>query len=218
MNVRYPYLVFDFDGTLADTGEGVLKSAKFALDFYQIPAPRWEDLGFFVGPPLYDSFRMLPGIDHNMALRLVEKYRERYRATGVFESFLYPGMAELLEELKQSGAVLSIASSKPAVFIETLLQAFQIADYFETVSGIGLDNVHHPKSELIETALQRCGCKDYAGALMIGDRKFDIEGAHAIGVPCAALEHGYGNREEFEQWAADAILKDTAALRAFLSI
>ncbi|MCC8022280.1 MAG: HAD hydrolase-like protein [Clostridiales bacterium] len=195
--MSYQTVLFDFDGTLCDTGEGVLKSAKYALDAFGIPAPGWEELRFFVGPPLIDSFQRYEGVGPEEAACLVEKYRERYRETGLLESRLYDGVPELLGELKENGVKLGLASSKPIAFIETLLDHFQIRSCFADVSGVGFAHVSAPKSEIIRAALRRLDCRRLESAVMVGDRYFDIDGANEAGVDSIGVLYGYGSGGEF---------------------
>ena len=169
-------LIFDFDGTICDTGEGIMKSARFALDAFGIDAPEWEELGYFIGPPLLVTFQERFGKSPQEADELVKKFRERYRTTGVFESRLYDGIKEMLVSLKNDGFKVGIASSKPQEFIEKLLKHFGISELFDSVCGVSFKADCESKQSIISRCIGELGC-ERSECLMVGDRKYDIEGA-----------------------------------------
>ena len=148
-----PCFLFDLDGTVADNGEGILKSAQYALDAFGFPNQPEEKLRLFVGPPLDQSFRELYGMSQEEALRAIAKYRERYSVTGVLENHLYPGISELLRDLAQIGQVC-LATSKPQVFAEKILETRGVRQYFSLVVGAELSGERTEKGEVIEAALQ----------------------------------------------------------------
>lgn len=195
--MRYKSVIFDFDGTLCDTGRGVTRSVKYALSAFGYPVPEDEsELSYFIGPPLLVSFQEKFGADIKQAQELVKKFRERYTNTGVFESELYDGIQELLASLKHDGIKLGIASSKPQQYIETLLQHFAIADYFDCVCGVSFAADCEPKSDIISRCLSKLGTAANE-TLMVGDKHLDADGARMNHIDCAGVLWGYGTKFEF---------------------
>ena len=198
-------IIFDFDGTICDTGEGIKKSAAFALDSFGIEAPEWEELGYFIGPPLLVTFQEKFGKTPQEADELVKKFRERYSAVGLFESKLYDGIHSMLKALKADGFKLGIASSKPQTFIDKLLSHFGIADMFDCVCGVTFQADCEPKPSIIA----RCAkglCADPADIIMVGDTQFDIDGAKENALPSIGVTWGYGTKFELIESGADFIL------------
>ena len=194
--MRYKKVIFDFDGTISDTGEGILKSAKFALDYYNIEAPDYTELTYFIGPPLLVTFQEKFGVDAAMADKLVKKYRERYTNKGLLESKLYDGIKELLAKLKAENIKLGIASSKPQDYIEALLDHYGVKSYFDVICGVTFSADCESKANIISRCLKEL---DTSGneSIMVGDKKYDIEGAKANMIDSVGVLWGYGNRVEF---------------------
>lgn len=209
-------VLFDFDGTVVDSSEGIYNSVRYALKAFGYPMPDEQALRYFIGPPLQHSFIHLLGVDEARAQALVEKYREHYRSQGVREVRLYDGIRPLLTQLKSSGVRLDVASSKPVPFIQEILSRLEIGACFSYVSGIDFTQNDPDKEALIRKAIE--GLKLPAGSrvLMVGDRHFDIDGAHRAGLPCAAVLYGFGSREEFERAGADFIVDSPSVLSAIL--
>ena len=174
-------VIFDFDGTLCDTGIGVKKSAKYALDAFNIPAPEWEELDFFIGPPLLVTFQERFEQSAADAEKLVKKYRERYTNIGLYESEFYDGIAQLLQRLKNDGILLGIASSKPINYVEELLIKADLRDMFDCVSAVSFNADCESKQSIIDRCLVELGVEP-SEALMVGDRFYDIDGARECGV------------------------------------
>lgn len=206
--LKYDYVVFDFDGTLFDTGDGILKTVRLALDFYNINSNEFPDMHFFIGPPLVDSFQRFSGVDEEMANKLVAKYREHYRETGLLEGRLYDGVSELLSFLKSNRVKIGIGSSKPKHFIKDLLQYKNMENLFDEVSAVTPENSKEPKSEIIKRCLTNMECTEFSRALMVGDRCFDIDGARQIGIDSVGVLYGYGSKEEFEECGATYIVEN----------
>lgn len=199
--MRYNAVIFDFDGTICDTGEGILKSAKYALDAFGIEAPEYTELTCFIGPPLFVTFQEEFGADATTADALVKKYRERYTNKGLLESELYDGIKELLESLKNEGIKIGIASSKPQDYIEALLDHFDIKKYFDSICGVPFTADCESKANIISRcvkALEVVGNE----VLMVGDKKYDIEGARANLIDSVGVLWGYGSRIEFVEAGA----------------
>lgn len=213
---KYQYLLFDLDGTLTDPFEGITKSVQYALNTFGIADEPLEKLKKFIGPPLKESFMEFYGFSEEDGIKAVEKYRERFSVTGIFENRLYDGIPEMLQGLKASGYVLAIASSKPTVFVEQILEHFHIKNDFDNVTGSFLDGRRTKKSEVIEAVVADLGISDRGKALMIGDRYHDVEGAKEAGMDCAGVAFGYGGRQELEAAGAVAVVDSVEALREWL--
>ncbi|WP_321336764.1 HAD hydrolase-like protein [uncultured Cohaesibacter sp.] len=205
-------LFFDLDGTLTDPKAGIIGSTHYALEklgISDIP----EDLDWVIGPPLRESFEVMVGPE--LADKGVEAYREHYSVTGLFDNEVYAGIPELLTELKAAGHPLYVATSKPHVFANPILERFELASYFDAVFGAELDGTRGNKADLLTYALEKTGA-EAASSVMIGDRKHDILGGKANGMKTVSLLWGYGSREEFETAGTDKIVATLAELRAEL--
>lgn len=197
MKMRYEAVIFDFDGTICDTGEGILKCVKYALDEFGYNSPEdYRELTAFIGPPLLVAFQEEFGVDPVRADELVKKYRERYTDIGLYESYLYDGITDLLARLKANGIRLGIASSKPQIFVERLLEKFEIKDYFDSVCAVSFKVDCEAKSSIISRCLSELGTAGNK-TLMVGDRKYDIDGARANMIDSVGAMWGYGSKFEF---------------------
>lgn len=203
--MRYSGVIFDFDGTICDTGEGILKSAKYALDAFGYNAPDYEQLTCFIGPPLLVTFQEVYGADPSKAEELVKKFRERYTNKGVFESELYEGVKELLQTLKKDNIKIGIASSKPQDYIETLLDRFAIKSYFHTICGVSFTADCESKSSIIARCLKELNLPGNE-VIMVGDKKYDIEGAKANVIDSVGVLWGYGTKFEHIEAGAKYIV------------
>jgi len=213
------YLLFDLDGTLTDPKAGICTCVQYALASFGIKEPDIEKLTPFIGPPLKDSFMQFYGMDGQQAEDAVAKYRERFQDTGIFENELYDGVQKMLEKLNSRGMVLAVASSKPTVFVERILEHFHIRKYFKVVAGSELDGTRTGKSEVVAEALRQLFPEqpvEKENVYMIGDRKFDVEGARAIGVESVGVTYGYGGMEELRRAKADYIVRSVEELQEFL--
>ena len=196
-------ILFDLDGTLTDSGEGITKSVQYALSHFGIMENDLEKLGCFVGPPLHQQFMEYAGFSQEQAWQAVEFYRERYSSIGIYENRLYPKVKELLELLAVNDTILGVASSKPEVYVEQILKHFEIDSYFQVVVGSELDGRRTRKAEVIEEALRRLGMnRARDSVLMVGDREHDVKGAKDCGIQCIGVTYGYGSREELEKAGA----------------
>ncbi len=212
----YRYLFFDLDGTLTDPKEGITNSVAYALKYYGIHADP-EDLIPFIGPPLHESFMRFYGFDREKAMEAVGKYREYFSDRGIWENALFPGVPELLAELRAQGRAIALATSKPEVFARQILDHFEIAEYFDAVCGSRLDGSRTRKAEVIETAHARLEQAlghpaPRAECVMIGDRLHDIEGARAAGMDSVGLTFGYGGARELREAGADYLADSFAQL------
>ena len=193
-------ILFDLDGTLTDSGEGIINCVIYALEKFGLPIPPRENLRYFVGPPLHESF-VKQGVPAERAEEAVAAYRERYVPTGMFENTPYPGVRELLEKLKAEGHTLYVASSKPEWMCVDILKHFDLAGYFEQICGATMDTSRTNKEAVIEYLIQENGRAD--NMIMVGDTKFDVLGAKVHGIPCIGVSWGYGSAAEMQ--AAGAI-------------
>lgn len=192
-------VLFDLDGVLTDSAEGITKCVQYALVELGIKAPELSELNCFVGPPLHEMFMKYARLDTETADRAVALYRERYVPTGMFENQLYPEILKLLELLKRNGIIMGVASSKPEVYVKQILEHFGISSYFKVVVGSELTGDRVKKNEVLEEAIRRLHMENRRDQIvLIGDTAFDIRGAHAVDIDCVAVSYGYGKREDLE--------------------
>lgn len=194
--MKYKYIFFDLDGTISDSGPGIIKSAAYALEKFGIIETDEKKLGRFVGPALIDSFQEFYGLTEEQARQGVIYYRERYKPIGLYENTVYPGIEELLKRLKADGYMIVVATSKPEVMAVDVLKYFKLADYFDLIAGATLDETRLKKSQVLEYAIEKCGITDTSEILMVGDRNFDVLGAAAFEIKCLGVLYGYGSEEE----------------------
>lgn len=217
--LMYRYILFDLDGTLTDSREGICKCVQYALSKMGIEEPDLEKLEKFIGPPLRDSFMEYYNMSAEEAEQATATYRERYSTVGMFENEVYPGIPELLRDLKKKDKYVAIASSKPTVYVDEILKHFEIRDYFDLVVGSELDGSRDKKEDVLNYTLTQMfpeGEIEYEEVVMIGDRKFDIEAAHTLGVGNIGVSYGFGSREELEEAGADKIVNTVQGLRTTL--
>ena len=208
----FDYLFFDLDGTLTDPALGITNSFKHALKSFGMEIPSYETLCSFIGPPLPDTFKNLLGFSDEMVSEGVKKYREYFAEKGLLENSVYPGIPELLKNLKQAGKKLVVATSKPEEFSIKIIEHFGLAPYFENVCGSLMNEGRSNKNEVIAYAIERNHISDKSKILMIGDRKHDILGAKKVGIKSCGVLFGYGSREELETAGADFIAENVSQL------
>lgn len=213
------YLLFDLDGTLTDPKLGITTCVQYALKAFGIEEPDLDKLEPFIGPPLKDSFMQFYQMTEEQALAAVEKYRERFKDTGLFENRVYIGIPEMLKKLQKKGMHLAVASSKPTVFVERILEHFGMKQYFEVIVGSELDGTRVNKDEVVAEALKQLFGErpvEKDKVYMIGDRKFDVEGARIQGVESVGVSYGYGSLQELQEAGADYIVESPGELSYFL--
>lgn len=214
----YHYILFDLDGTLTDSQEGITKSAAYAMEKLGYPVPDAATLTKFVGPPLVYSFMEYGGMDRETAARAVDAFRERYHVTGMFENAAVPGCPELLARLKDRGYVLALASSKLQMLCDQIVERFGYLPSLDLVAG-SLDDGSEPKSAVIQRVLDRFGITEEkkCQVLMVGDRKFDVEGAKDRGIDCVGVEFcRYAEPGELEAAGAVAVVETVEELERFI--
>ena len=213
----YKYFIFDLDGTLCNSQRGIINSIKYACNKWNFHNYTPEELLGFIGPPLHLSFKNKFNLSAEDADAIVRDYRVYYADKGKFENELYDGIFELLQELHNKKYKLAIATSKPEGFTLEILEHFGIKNFFDVVVGSTLDNKFSEKSDIINCTLKQLQPSSKAECLMIGDRKFDIEGAKACGIDCAAVLYGFGNMNEFQQYKPQYIVETVNELRKLIT-
>ncbi|HNZ99688.1 HAD hydrolase-like protein [Ruminococcus sp.] len=202
---KFDTLLFDLDGTLTDSTEGILNCLIYAIECMGFEVP--EDTNKFLGPPIRQSFAEFFGMNGEQAEQAVRIFRERYSDTGLFENRVYDGIPGMLERLKNGGKRLMVATSKPQVYAVRIFERFGLAQYFEIVGGAELDGSRDYKDQVIEYVLAKAGITDRSTVLMIGDRRQDVLGAHKTGLKCMGILWGFGSMEELTQAGADYIAR-----------
>ena len=205
---KYDYVLFDFDGTVTDTGEGILKSLQYSFSAMGHEVPDSSDLKKFIGPPIHYSYTTFYGISEEDVGDYIKKYRERYREKGIYECYVYEGMRETIEALRNKGVKIGIASSKPVSLIYDVMNHLGITELFDAVTGVTVDDSNHSgKTFLVLDCMEKLGAADKSRVLMVGDRKFDLDGASGAGVDSCAVLFGYGSKEEFLKHNATYIIE-----------
>ena len=199
------YILMDLDGTITNPKLGITRSVQYALKAMDIIVDDLDSLEIHIGPPLLDTFLDYYGFDMEKAELAVAKYRERFKDTGIFENEVYQGMEELLAKLKKAGKTIILATSKPEIFARQILEYFKLDSYFDDICGATLENDRSRKDQVIRYALEKNSITEYEDVVMVGDRKYDIEGAKAIGIASIGVLYGFGSREELEEAGANRI-------------
>jgi len=214
----YRYILFDLDGTLTDSKEGIFNCLRYALEKMGRPVPPEEELFKFIGPPLQDSYMRFCGMTQEEAVEGLRLFRERYTPIGKFENTPAPGAAELCARLKARGYRLALASSKPEEMCVAICERFGFAQSLETIVGSAPGD-DWEKADVIREAMRRMGLteQDRPAILMVGDRKFDVLGAKECGLDCAGVEFfGYADPGELEAAGAVAVVQTVEALEEFI--
>ena len=214
---HYRYLLFDLDGTLTDSAPGILRSAAYALEHFGIMVSDLDTLYPFVGPPLEDSFIEFYNFSEGDAHRAVEIYHDRYERIGVYENAPYDGAAECLHRLREMVYILALATSKPIDMTDVVLDRFGLRRYFDFIGARDNEGLMHTKADVIDHVTASLGIKDKSEAVMIGDRKYDIQGAKATGLDSIGVLFGYGSRDELLTAGADHLAEDYDSLLRLLS-
>lgn len=208
MTGRAEYILFDLDGTLTDSRPGIFNSIRYALDRFGVTAAD-EQLQPCLGPPLVDSFMEQFGFSKEQAEEAVVLYREYFRPRGILENSVYPGIPQALARLREAGKHLMVATSKPEEFARTILEHFELAQYFEIIAGASMDESRNDKAAVLRYLLAQipdAAQKAKSGAiLMVGDRKYDVLGAKELGLPCLGVRYGYAPAGELEASGAAAV-------------
>lgn len=206
-------IIFDLDGTLTDSGEGILNCVELALRHFGLPIPDRQALRVFVGPPLHDTFLKF-GVPGDRVEEAVAVFRSRYTTVGKFENTPYPGVHDMLQSLKNQGHTLLIATSKPENMAIEILNKFELAPYFDRICGATLDRSRINKEDVIAYLLKLNGTAD--NMFMVGDTAFDVLGAAAHGIPTVGVSWGYGSVEDMQKAGAVAIANTMEELLSIL--
>lgn len=206
-------IFFDLDGTLTDSGEGIINCVILALNHFGLPVPSREELGVCVGPPLDKSFVRF-GVPEEKAQEAITVFRSRYNTVGKFENTPYPGIHQLLQNLKDQGHRLFVATSKPEKTALEVLEKFQLTDFFEKICGATMDGSRVNKEDVITYLLAQV--QDVNNVVMVGDTKYDVIGAKHHGIDTIGVSWGYGSVEEMEAAGAIAIAHDMEQLQSLL--
>ena len=206
-------ILFDLDGTLTDSGEGIINSVAMTLERYGLPVPDRQTLRVFVGPPLHETFQQF-GIPAEEADEAVEVFRSRYNTIGKFENTPYPGIRELLETLKSHGHRLFVATSKPEITALEVLEHFDMLKYFEIVCGATLDRSRIDKHDVISHLFSQTDTTE--NVIMVGDTDFDVLGAAVHKIPTIGVSWGYGSVASMQKAGAIAIADNAQHLLKLL--
>lgn len=209
-------ILFDLDGTLTDPAEGITKSVAYALDSFGIYVENLSVLNVFIGPPLTDSFKYYFDFTDEQAAEALKTYREYFSEFGIFENKVYDGISEMLERLKSKGYKICLATSKPEQYAVRILEHFDLLKYFDFVAGNTMEETRSSKDALINYIFEKNPEFNPDETIMVGDRKYDIEGAHAVGIKAVGVSYGYPEKNELENSGADKIAANVKELYSIL--
>ena len=198
----YQNILFDLDGTLTNSAEGITNSVVYALKKWNIKVEDKRELYKFIGPPLTDSLKKYYQFSEEESKRAVEYYREYFSVKGLYENEVYDGISDLLAELKRRNKTLILATSKPEEYAVRILKYFHLYDYFDFVAGASMDGTRSTKGDVIRYALESCRICDVSSSVMVGDREYDVLGAKRAGMDSIGVLYGFGNYEELKQAGA----------------
>lgn len=212
----YKYVLFDLDGTIADTSEGVFNATDYMIKKQGYRELSIKEKRSILGPPLWLSFSKFWGIEGKELDRAIELYREYYAANGLKQMKVYDGTIQLFENLKNAGITLLVATSKPNHVTPQVLDYLDITKYFTYVASPNPENESDDKSSLILDALKHANCKDFSEAIMIGDRLYDINGANKAGIDSIGITYGFGSMEELVEHGATFIAHNTIEIERII--
>lgn len=205
--MSFKYILFDLDGTIVNTKEGITRCVEYSLSHFGISVKNRDELEVFIGPPLHKSFQVYYGFDEEKSMDAVSKYRERYKDIGIFECNPYEGIVELIKELYKNNYYIGLATSKPEEYAIRILEKFKLLEYFRVVTGSNMDGSRTDKDEVIKEAIERFGASGKEEEfLMIGDRHHDIDGAKKNGIKTVGVSYGFAKGGELVEAGADYIV------------
>ncbi len=207
-------IIFDLDGTLTDSGEGIKNCAGLTLAHFHLPVESRDALGYFVGPPLGESFKKF-GVAEDMVDEAIRVFREYYQAGGKYENYPYPGVMDLLKALKDNGHHLCIATAKAEPLALDILEHFEMAKYFDKICGASMDNSRTTKEAVLTYLLSDIGSKE--NLVMVGDTTYDVLGAKYHNIPAIGVSWGYGNAQDMADAGAVAVVGTTEQLLELLN-
>lgn len=212
----YKYIFFDLDGTISDSSEGITKGIQKALRKMGIPADDRNELRKYIGPPLKYSFTTFEGFNDEQCEEAIRRYRAYYSTIGLFENVPYEGIDRLLKQIKESGRKIAVTTSKPEKFTIQILEKFGILQYFDVVAGATMDEKRGEKCDIVAYALEQFGNPDRTEAVIVGDTRFDAEGAAIVGIDCIGVLYGFGTEEELKKAGAKYIAPTVEDIYQFL--
>jgi phosphoglycolate phosphatase len=198
MSTPYSCILFDLDGTIVDSAPGITSTLAYMFEQLGKPIPTPSELLRYVGPPLLDSFRDYAGFDPDESARALVIYREKYLNVGAYDATQYPGVGLVLKAVHESPVPMSLATSKPETPATLILEHFNLARYFDIITGASDDEVRSAKKDVVAEALLRLAAMgaDISRPVLVGDREHDVQGAAANGVPTIFVDWGYGSPAE----------------------
>lgn len=203
------YIFFDLDGTLTDSGPGIIEAVQYALERMGVRENNVKKIQRFIGPPLTVSFEKIYGFTQEECKKAIAYFREDYNDKGIYNNKPYPGIPKLLADLKAAGKTLAVSTSKPLPLAERVLEFFDLRQYFDVVCGGNLDETRNGKDQIIADTIRVLQLTDLSQAVMVGDRNLDVIGAHKNGLRCIGILYGgYGTLEELEEAGADWIAEN----------
>ena len=213
---KYKYIVFDLDGTIIDSRSGIIHSLKHTLSVLNLGTIDEKDLNAFLGPPLKASFMEIVGLDDRNADYAVKVFREDYTEYGLLDFSIYPNIIEFISYLYDCDIKIGIATSKPIHFAERILETLNIRQYISGITG-SIDNADHSsKDKLLRACLMQMNCRNYNDALMVGDRRFDIQAANNLGIDSVGVLYGYGDFDELFNCQPTYIIKNIMELKQYI--
>ena len=213
----YQNIIFDLDGTISNSEPGIINALKYALKQMNVNLAADYDLSRFIGPPIHDCFKEHFFEDEDDIAKAIHHFRVYYSETGWSENTMYSGMFELLKDLNQYGYTLFIATNKPQVFTDLILQHFNITQFFKLIKGVDINNHHHTKAELIKEILESDYDINADNSIMIGDSKWDIYAADFLKVKTIGVSWGFGGTAaELHAYGAIKVADTVNDLRALL--
>lgn len=215
--MRYDYIFFDLDGTITEPFEGITKALCYSLEKFGINVEDRNSLKICIGPPLWDTYTEIFGLSDEDANKATDYYREYYDAGGAYDCLIYDGIEEMLKKLHNSPCKVVLATSKPEKMARVVLAHFGLDKYFDFICGASMDKSRSSKTSVVAYALETAGVNDKTRCIMVGDRKFDVEGARENGLSTIGVTYGYGDRGELEKAGAKEIFDDAFSLCDFLT-
>jgi phosphoglycolate phosphatase len=213
---KYKIIIFDLDGTLSDSVEGITKSVQYALEKIGITEENTDALRHFVGPPLKEEFIKSYSLTEETADEAVRLYRERYVPIGIYETNLYYKADELLEKLKNEGRILAIATSKPQLMAEKVLEYLNIDKYFDYIMGADLIGNKQSKQDVLNALFESINIYDKSEMILIGDTVYDVIGANHVGINCLAVSYGYGDADKMVKLGAIGIAENVSQIIEYI--
>lgn len=215
---RFDYVLFDLDGTLTDSCEGIAHAIQVALAEQDIIIEDRSSLYKYAGPPLYVMFKeVAPHFTQENIDQATAAYRRYYNAAGWKENAVFDGAIPMLAALKKAGLTLGTASSKPEIFVKRICDYFGLSEYLTYIAGADMEKGRFEKDMVVADVLERLPAGAKERTVLVGDRIYDCEGGHKMGLPVVGVTFGYGGREELMRGKCDQIVDSFEELTAYLT-